>query len=296
MFGETTDGFYVLDNAAPSSSSSLSNVSVNSTTSVEPSVPCSSSQSLFSDVFNISPFDGRLSSDVVTEANSMNKIVCSMNCSTLSKLWHQRLGHLPYPAMSNIPGIPHKLNSEQNEVCVICPKARQTKLSFPSSYITSKQKFDLIHIDTWGPYSTPTYNGHRYFLTIVDDFTRCTWTLLLSTKSNAFPILKAFFAMVERQFDVKIKKVRSDNAYELGSGTTHSQFFSSLGVLHQTSCVATPKQNGVVERKHKHLLEICRALLFQSNLPIKFWGDCLVTTTLLINRFPSRILGNVSPY
>nr|XP_016473998.1 PREDICTED: uncharacterized protein LOC107795808 [Nicotiana tabacum] len=57
VFGETTDGLYVLDNAAPSSSSSLSNVSVTSTISAEPSLPCSSLQSLLSDVFNVSPFD-----------------------------------------------------------------------------------------------------------------------------------------------------------------------------------------------------------------------------------------------
>ena len=46
--------------------------------------------------------------------------------------------------------------------------------------------------------------------------------------------------------------------------------FFSFGIIHQTLCVYTPQQNGVVERKHRHLLEVSRALRFQASLPIKF--------------------------
>ncbi|XP_060195150.1 uncharacterized protein LOC132624379 [Lycium barbarum] len=73
-------------------------------------------------------------------------------------------------------------------------------------------------------------------------------------------------------FNAKVKVVRSDNALELGKTEACLQFFNSNGIIHQTSCVATPQQNGVVERKHKHLLEMARALLFQSKVPITYWG------------------------
>lgn len=68
--------------------------------------------------------------------------------------------------------------------------------------------------------------------------------------------------MVERQFEVKVQKLRIENAFELGTGFQEAAYLNSQGILHQTSCVATPQQNGIVERKHKHLLEIARALLF----------------------------------
>ena len=67
-------------------------------------------------------------------------------------------------------------------------------------------------------------------------------------------------------------------------------------ILHQTSCVDTPSQNGVVERKNRHLLEIARALLFQMHLPKYFWVDAVSTTCFLINRMPSSILNWVTPF
>ncbi|XP_049390256.1 uncharacterized protein LOC125854717 [Solanum stenotomum] len=209
-------------------------------------------------------------------------------------LWHKRLGHLPFHAMKNISFINFPSVSECT--CDVCPLARQSKLSFPISHIKSKRVFELIHIDTWGPYKEPTHDGSKYFLTIVDDYSRATWTFLLKAKSNAFHILKNFLAMVERQFCLKVMIIRSDNALELGNSIETSSFLSAQGIVHQTSCVSSPQQNGVVERKHRHLLEVSRALLFQSKVPIQFWGECLFTATHLINRIPSKVLNGKTPY
>lgn len=114
--------------------------------------------------------------------------------------------------MKNVSDLGTKLSSKQYFICHICPLAKQTRLPFPDSSIKSNTPFQLLHIDTWGPYHTTTYSGSRYFLTIVDEHTRATWTHLLGAKSNAFDILKAFIAMVETQFHTKVQIVRSDNA------------------------------------------------------------------------------------
>lgn len=229
----------------------------------------------------------------ISKSNSISFLV-SINVIPNVDLWHVRLGHVPYSVMKKFSFI--KFPSTSDIICDICPKAKQTRLPFPISHIHSKKVFDLIHVDTWGPYKSPTYNGFRYFLNIVNDYSRGTWVFLTSCKSNAFPILQDILTMVERQFHSQVKCIRSDNALELGKGTQEGLFLKSKGILHPTSCVATPQQNGVVERKHRHLLELARGLLFQSHLPISYWGKCILTAPYLINRFPSRVLNGQTPY
>jgi len=73
-------------------------------------------------------------------------------------------------------------------------------------------------------------------------------------------------------------------------------YLQSKGILHQkTSCPHVPQQYSVVERKHKHLLKTARVLLLQSNMPLHFWGDFLLTATYVINIFPRTILNNKTP-
>lgn len=79
--------------------------------------------------------------------------------------------------------------------------------------------------------------------------------------------------MIETQYNIKVKYVRSDNAHEL----KFHDLYSSKGIIAYHSCSETPEQNFVVERKHQHILNIARALLFQSQVPLEYWGDYILT-------------------
>ncbi|KAJ0533857.1 putative RNA-directed DNA polymerase [Helianthus annuus] len=73
-------------------------------------------------------------------------------------------------------------------------------------------------------------------------------------------------------------------------------FYADKGIVLETSCPHTPQQNGVAERKHRHILEVARALRFEANLPVKFWGECILTAVYIINRIPLTTLKNKTPY
>jgi hypothetical protein len=98
--------------------------------------------------------------------------------------------------------------------------------------------------------------------------------------------------MIETQYNAKIKIVRSDNGVEF----IMPEYYASKGILHQRSCVETPQQNGRVERKHQHLLNVARAILLHSHLPKKFWCYAVIHATYLINRIPIPILHNKSTF
>ncbi|GAA0140999.1 hypothetical protein LIER_02242 [Lithospermum erythrorhizon] len=213
--------------------------------------------------------------------NTSNVILSSKD----TLLWHYRLGHLPFEQFTHIIALP-KPNSKVNEQC---------RNTFQLSTTRSQKIFQLIYIDTWGPYKHATYNSFHYVLTIVDDYSRMTWTHLISSKSNAFPILKAFIIFVQTQFHTNVQTIRSDNELEFCSHYA-TQFYAEQGIVHHTSCQYTPQQNGVVERMHKHFLEIARALLFQSNVPIQFWGECILTATYVVNHFPMPSLQHTTPF
>ncbi|XP_074343104.1 uncharacterized protein LOC141680916 [Apium graveolens] len=101
--------------------------------------------------------------------------------------------------------------------------------------------------------------------------------------------------------DVKLRnglvlhKVLTDNAPEF-SDINCKALYAAKGTLHQTSCVARPQQNARAERRHRSILEIARCLRFQAGLPLYLWGDCVMTAVYLLNRLPTHVLGNHSPY
>ena len=75
-----------------------------------------------------------------------------------------------------------------------------------------------------------------------------------------------------------------------------SSLFNSLGIVHQTTCAYTPQQNGIAERKHRHLLNVARSLLFQTGISLSMWPECILTAAYLINRLPSSVLSGKSPF
>ena len=154
-------------------------------------------------------------------------------------LWHRRLGHPSFGVLGFLPFVSGvQNNSDKFGGCEICFKSKQTRGVFAESYNKASVPFELIHVELWGPYREKSSCGAAYFLTIVDDFSRAVWIHLLLEKSEVKKVLPNFCQLVHRQFSRHVKTVRSDNGTEFMCLT---KYFAESGIVHQTSCVATPQ-------------------------------------------------------
>src|SRR5438128_1312844 len=95
---------------------------------------------------------------------------------------------------------------------------------------------------------------------IVDDYSRFTWVLFLQDKSEVQETFKKFARRAQNEFEVKIKRIRSDNGSEF-KNTSIEEFLDEEGIKHEFSAPYTPQQNGVVERKNRTLIEAGRTML-----------------------------------
>jgi len=114
-------------------------------------------------------------------------------------------------------------------------------------------------------------------------------------RSELRSIYESFVCMIHTQFFAPIKVFRSDSGGEYLSDTFR-QFLASEGTLAQLSCPGAHAQNGVAERKHRHLIETARTLLISSFVPSHFWGEAVSTAVYLINRQPSSKLAGKCPW
>uniref|UniRef100_A0A2N9IXE5 Integrase catalytic domain-containing protein n=1 Tax=Fagus sylvatica TaxID=28930 RepID=A0A2N9IXE5_FAGSY len=229
----------------------------------------------------------------------VNKLACLASSTLKWQLWHSRLGHPSAKVLHNIlPSLSSCTSLDFNSVPTHykhCIAGKMHQLPFPVSINKVTAPFQLVHADLWGPAPNVSINAFRFYLVLVDEFTKFTWVYLLKHKSDTFSIFKQFTALVKTQFKHSIQTFRTDCGGEFTSNEFHT-FCANNGIVHQLSCPHTPQQNGVAERKHRHIIQCALALFSQSNLPISYWSYAVSTATHLINKLPTPILSNKSPW
>lgn len=133
----------------------------------------------------------------------------------------------------------------------------------PTNIIVHSQWFIVMFGD---PLESITLLANRWFISFVDDHTRMTWIFLMKKISVAGQIFKNFNKMIQTQFQAKIQVLKTDNAREYFKSILED-FLLSEGIVHQSSCVDTPQQNGIAKRKNIHLLEVAISLVFSTHVP-----------------------------
>ncbi|KAJ9566476.1 hypothetical protein OSB04_002442 [Centaurea solstitialis] len=237
------------------------------------------------------------------------------------EVWHSRLGSfVGYFAFTK----PH--------ICSSCQLSKSKHLPFEFNPKRSFHVLDLIHCDLWGPSPVVSTEGYRYYIIFVDDYSRFTWFYPLKTKSDVSLVLplKSFKVMEARNlltlgYDLFLWKMEPqwgsllvkawcwEKIHPSSNPGLSVKFAKDVvwanpgepyqkkkkkknGIHHRISCPHTPQQNGRAERKHRHITETGLAMLFNAHAPASYWVDAFTSATYIINRLPSKLLQNKSPF
>jgi hypothetical protein len=130
----------------------------------------------------------------------------------------------------------------------------------PVSNKRAKVILELIHSDVCGPMSTPSLNGHVYYVIFIDDFSRKSWIYFMTTKNENFKKFHEFKALIENQTRKHIRILRSDNG---GVYESHQieDFCKEAGIKRQLALPYNPQQNGVAERKNETICEAANEMM-----------------------------------
>nr|GEZ68401.1 retrovirus-related Pol polyprotein from transposon TNT 1-94 [Tanacetum cinerariifolium] len=161
---------------------------------------------------------------------------------SLAQVWHKRLGYISEAGLQvlEMQGLFGKKSLGSDRLC----------------------SFRLMG------YQVESLGGKRYFLSIVDDYSRRTGRT--------------------------VKKLRTDNGLEL-CNQEFEQLCIESGIGRYLTVAGTPQQNGVAERMNKTLIDKVRCLLIRSGLPKTFYAEATCTAAYRINRSPSRAIEKKTP-
>ena len=205
--------------------------------------------------------------------------------------FHHAIGHFSVPNPTQLfkdsDMVPRR---PPNFYCEDCQMSKSTHHQ-PGSTIglTAKRPFELIHSDLSGKFSRQSLGGHWYYLSLIDDATRFAWVRFIHKKSDTKAVVQNFLRYVERQFDAKVKRFRSDNGGEYNSGELQS-IFKQNGIVHETSPPYFHEANGTAERFNRTITTAARAMI-RDDQSLHLWAEAVHTAVFLKNIAPhSRLL------
>lgn len=214
-----------------------------------------------------------------------NNSALDADCSTFT-VWHRHLGHAHSSAVRSVLDLCKVTYQSKtiSDFCNACCLGKAHRINAPPSQTIYTKSFELILNDLWGPSPYLSTYGYSYYITFVDAFTRYTWIYFLKKKSDAFAAFTQFYMLVKTQFSATLKAIQTDWG---GEFRVFTKYLNEQGIIHRLTCPHTSHQNGIVERKHRQIVEMGLTLLAQSHLPHKFWDHSFTAAIHLINRLPT---------
>ncbi|CAI5521589.1 unnamed protein product, partial [Closterium sp. Naga37s-1] len=253
-----------------------------------------------------------VSSQVFAAASRSSPASAPCSCCPLAHetlLWHHRLGHPSLPRLRGmasralVSGLPRSLPPlppGPAPTCVPCVEGRQRAAPHSSSFPPTEAPLQTLHMDVWGPARVRGQGHERYFLLVVDDYSRYTTVFPLRSKGEVTEVLIDWIRGARRQLsesfgsDLPVLRLHSDRGGEFSSDLLRA--FCRLEGIRQTFTLpASPQQNGIAERRIGMVMDVARTSMIHAAAPHFLWPFAVQYAAHQINLQPRVSLPETTP-
>lgn len=178
--------------------------------------------------------------------------------------------------------------------CSDCPEGKGKKASFPRTNERAEKTGETVCVDLSGKIACLSLDGYNYYMIAEDEFTEFCYVYCLKNKATVHNKLATLISEFEQDSVNQIKKIYTDQGSEFINKSTEI-LFQMEGIIHETSPVYTPQQNGVIEREVESITAMARTMLCASDLPKELWPEAIQAATHLRNRLSTK-RSSITPY
>ncbi|CAI5460144.1 unnamed protein product [Closterium sp. Yama58-4] len=184
--------------------------------------------------------------------------------------------------------------------CVPCDEGRQRAAPHSSSFPPTIAPLQTLHMDMWGPARVQGQGRERYFLLVVDDYSRYATVFPLRSKGEVpavlIPWIRAVRLQLRERFqtDLPILRLYSDRGGEFSSDLLRD-FCQGEGILQSFTLLASPQQNGVAECRIGLVMEVARTSMIHAAAPHFLWPFAVRYAAHQLNLWPRVSLPETSP-
>ncbi|CAI7908988.1 unnamed protein product [Closterium sp. NIES-54] len=233
-----------------------------------------------------------------SHVSASGHVAASCSCRLLSHqtlLWHHCLGHSSLPRLCNmhsrllVSGLPRSLPPLPPlpaPPCLPCIEGRQSAAPHSSSFPPTTAPLQTLHMDVWGPARVSGQSRERYFLLVVDDYTRYTTVFPLRSKGQVVDVLIPWIRTVRLQLRER------GGEY---SSSLFRDFCRGEGILQSFTLPDFPQQNGIAERRIGLVMEVARTSMIHAAAPHFLWPFVVRYAAHQLNLWPRVSLPKTSP-
>ncbi|CAI5957405.1 unnamed protein product [Closterium sp. NIES-65] len=252
------------------------------------------------------------SGQVLAAASRSGPESAPCSCRLLSHetlLWHHRLGHPSLPRLRSmasrvlVSGLPQSLPplpSGPGPSCVPCVEGRLRATPHSSHFPPTEAPLQTLHMDVWGPAPVRGQGYERYFLLVVDDYSRYTTVLPLRSKGAVTEVLIDWIREARLQLrksfgsDFPVLRLHSDRGGEFSSRLLRD-YCRARGIRQTFTLPDSPQQNGIAERRIGMVMDVARTSMMHAAAPHFLWPFAVRYAAHQLNLHPRVSRPAMSP-